>query len=83
MEVVGKRFFGSDFRSMNMLVLRFAARRASGGRIAEQFVCLASEARQKVEERQARRLIFAKLANSSFLTRCMVWAAARSVCDLA
>jgi hypothetical protein len=29
-----------------MPVLRFAARRASGGRIAEQSVCLASEARQ-------------------------------------
>ncbi len=33
---------------MDMLVLRLAACRASGGRIAEQSVCLASAARQWV-----------------------------------
>jgi hypothetical protein len=35
-----------DLKGIFMPVLRFAARRALGGRIAQQFVCPASAARQ-------------------------------------
>jgi hypothetical protein len=38
------------FKGIFMLVVRFAARRAPGGRIAQQIVCLASGARQSDAE---------------------------------
>ena len=68
-----------------MPVLRFAARRAPGGRIAQQSVWPASKARQSKDrlECQARRLGLTKEANSSDLARCIACAAARSVCDFA
>jgi hypothetical protein len=59
-----------------MPVVRFAARRASGGQMAQPFVRLASAARQSLGgivggPCQARRLGLTKPAKSSRLARCM------------